>query len=319
VPRDLETPTLTALTLVAFASNSILTRMALAAHEIDASSFTAVRIVSGALMLAAIVRLKDGSWGALRGRGGVGPLALFGYVAPFSFAYLRIGAAVGALVLFGVVQLTMIGWGLARGERPGLRTWIGLAIAATGLVALVARPASRPDPLGVALMTLAGVSWGVYSLAGRGTPDPLAANARSFLWCVPAVAALSLMTQHARFTSARGLTLAVVSGAITSGLGYAIWYRALRGLSATQAAVVQLSVPVIAALAAVAFLGETLSVRLAICGIAVLSGVALVLTAGGATPGLRPDARRRRPRLSRATPSAPRRPGTAGPRPGASR
>lgn len=279
MPRDLETPTLTTLTLVAFASNSILTRMALAAHEIDAASFTAVRIVSGAVMLAAIVRLKDRSWRALRGRGVLGPLALFGYAAPFSFAYLRIGAAVGALVLFGVVQLTMIGWGLARGERPGPRTWIGLAIAATGLVALMVRSASRPDPLGVALMVLAGVAWGVYSLAGRGTLDPLAANARSFLWSVPAVAALSLMTSHARFAGPRGLALAVVSGAITSGLGYALWYRALRGLSATQAAVVQLSVPVIAALGAVAFLGETLSLRLAICGIAVLSGVGLVLTA----------------------------------------
>jgi drug/metabolite transporter (DMT)-like permease len=279
VLRDFETPMLTALALIAFASNSILTRMALAAHEIDAASFTAVRIVSGAIVLTTLVRLQHRSWAQLRGRGALGPLALFAYAAPFSFAYLRIGAAVGALVLFGVVQITMIGWGLARGERPGARTWIGLALAATGLVALMARSASRPDPLGVALMAVAGVAWGVYSLAGRRAPDPLAANARSFLWSVPAALVLGLTMTRFAAASPRGLLLAAISGAVTSGLGYAIWYRALRGLSATQAAVVQLSVPVIAALAAVALLGEALSVRLAICGAAVLGGVALVLTA----------------------------------------
>jgi drug/metabolite transporter (DMT)-like permease len=272
-----ETIALTLLALIAFASNSILTRMALAAGLIDAASFTLVRLASGALVLALLVGVGRGHWGALRPGRWAGPVALFVYAAPFSFAYLRIGAATGALVLFGVVQLTMIGWGIAKGERPRMQTWVGFAIAFGGLVALMLPSVTRPDPLGLALMTVAGVAWGVYSLLGKAAGEPIAANARSFVWSVPLALGLVAM---ARPLSARpwGLVLAVVSGAVTSGLGYAVWYRALRGLKATQAAIVQLSVPVIAALAAVALLGETLSVRLIVCGVAVLSGITLVLT-----------------------------------------
>jgi drug/metabolite transporter (DMT)-like permease len=279
VPRVVETAALTALALFAFAFNSILTRMGLGRGLIDAASFATVRLTTGALMLALLVRLSSPSWRPLRPAGWRGPLALFAYAAPFSFAYLRIGAAAGALVLFGTVQLTMIGWGVAHGERPGARTWLGLVLAAGGLLALTLPSATRPDPLGTAMMVMAGVAWGSYSLQGKGAPDPLAANARGFLWSVPFALALSALTHRSATFTPSGLVLATISGAVTSGLGYAIWYRALRGLTATQAAILQLSVPVIAAGAAVLTLGERVGLRLVICGATVLGGVALALTA----------------------------------------
>lgn len=279
MPRAIETAAFTLLALVAFAANSILTRLALAGGHADAASFVTVRLVSGALTLALLVRLQAGSWGPLRGMRPAGPLALFIYAAPFSYAYLRIGAASGALVLFGSVQLSMIGWGVAHGERPGARAWIGLVVAAAGLAALTLPAASRPDPLGTVLMVVAGMAWAAYSLLGRGTPDPLAANARGFLGSVPLALVLSAVTWRWARADGQGLLLAAISGAVTSGLGYAIWYRALRGLTAMRAAVVQLTVPVIAALGAVALLGETLSPRLGLSGAAVLGGVALALSA----------------------------------------
>ncbi len=280
MPRRLQTSVLTLLALSAFAANSILTRLALGSREIDAGSFTFVRLAAGALVLALIVRGQTGAWASLWGRGALGPLALFAYAAPFSFAYLRIGAAVGALVLFGVVQLTMISWGILRGERPAWRAWLGIVLAGIGLALLTlpSASASQPDPFGIALMALAGIAWATYSLIGRGAPDPLVANAHSFLWSVPLAVVLAVAFQSSIVLSTRGLVLALVSGGLTSGVGYAIWYRALRGLSVTQAAVVQLSVPIIAALAAVLFLDEPLGARLILSGAAVLGGVGLVLS-----------------------------------------
>ena len=297
LPRRLQTSVLTLLALVAFAANSVLTRLALGSREIDAASFTWVRLAAGALVLALIVRGQTGAWASLRGRAGrgplawswvglrergvLGPLALFAYAAPFSFAYLRIGAAVGALVLFGVVQLTMIGFGILRGERLAGRAWLGIVLAGgrPALLTLPSASASQPDPFGIALMALAGIAWGSYSLIGRTAAEPLAANARSFLVSVPLALALGVGFQSSFMLSTRGLALALVSGGLTSGVGYAIWYRALRGLSVTQAAVVQLSVPIIAALGAVVFLAEPLGARLILSGAAVLGGVALVLSA----------------------------------------
>jgi drug/metabolite transporter (DMT)-like permease len=270
---------LTLLALVAFASNSLLTRLALGSRQVDAATFTALRLSSGAVMLAVLVLGQSRSWRALGGAGLAGPLALFVYAAPFSFAYLRIGAAVGALVLFGVVQLTMIGYGIARGEHPTPIMWLGLALAAGGLLVLTVPAVARPDPLGVALMAVAGVAWAVYTLVGRGTPDPLAANARSFLWSTPLAMLLVAIGRAPTHATLRGIALALVSGAVTSGLGYAVWYRALPALTVTQAAVAQLSVPVIAAAGAVLTLGETLSARLMIAGVAVLAGVGIVLSA----------------------------------------
>ena len=273
-----ETIVLTVLALVAFAANSLLNRMALAGHLIDATSYTAIRLGSGAAMLALVVRARAGDWRPLRSPGLAGPLALFGYAVPFSFAYLRIGAAVGALVLFGSVQLTMIGWGLARGERPTLRVWTGLALAAGGLAWLVLPAATRPDPVGTTLMVTAGVAWGVYSLAGKRATDPLAANARSFLWATPLALFVGATQASSLHLSARGALLGALSGSVTSGLGYAVWYRALRGLTAMQAGVVQLSVPVIAAAGAVVLLHKQVSPRLLVAGAAVLGGLALVLS-----------------------------------------
>jgi drug/metabolite transporter (DMT)-like permease len=277
-----KTAALTLLALVAFASNSLLTRLALGTHQIDAASFTAIRLVAGAVMLLALAAAQDRSWSVMQGRGVAGPLALFAYAAPFSFAYLRIGAAVGALVLFGVVQLTMIGYGIARGERPGAMIWLGLVLAAAGLALLTVPSVTRPDPPGVLLMAIAGVAWAVYTLVGRCTANPIAANARSFFWSAPLALVLVLVViglHPEAAPSARGVVLALVSGAVTSGLGYAIWYRALPSLTVTQAAVAQLSVPVIAALGAVAVLGEAVSSRLVVAGVLVLSGVGLVLSA----------------------------------------
>ena len=278
-PVGAGTIALTLLALVAFASNSLLTRLALGSQQLDAASFTALRLASGAVMLAALVVVQSRSWSALRGTGVAGPVALFLYAAPFSFAYLRIGAAVGALVLFGVVQLTMIGYGIARGERPTPMMWAGLALAAGGLLVLTLPAVARPDPLGVALMAVAGVAWAVYTLVGRGRTDPLAANARSFVWSTPLAMLLVALARGPVQATGRGVVLALLSGAVTSGLGYAIWYRALPRLTVTQAAVAQLSVPVIAAVGAALTLGETLTTRLVVSGIAVLAGVGLVLGA----------------------------------------
>jgi drug/metabolite transporter (DMT)-like permease len=270
---------LTAAALIAFASNSLLTRFALGSGEIDAATFTLVRLGSGAVVLALLVRAQAGTWTSLRGGGVRGPLALFAYAAPFSFAYVRIGAAVGALVLFGVVQLTMIGYALFRGERPSFATWTGIALATSGLVILTAPSAMRPDPLGVLLMAVAGIAWGVYSLVGKTTSNPLAANARSFVWSSLLAIVVVFVSRGFSMASGRGLTLAFIAGAVTSGLGYAIWYRALPRLSVMQAAVAQLTVPVLAAIAAVVLLNERVSARLTVSGAAVLSGVALVLWA----------------------------------------
>jgi drug/metabolite transporter (DMT)-like permease len=278
--RPSQTALLTLLALVAFASNSILTRLALGAGAMDAATFTTLRLLAGACVLAAIVRAQGGPSpvGRAGRRGLIGPVALFAYAAPFTFAYVRIGAATGALVLFGAVQITMVGWGIATGERPRVRSWVGIAAAAAGLAWLMLPSLRRPDPIGSALMVVAGCAWGVYSIAGKKATNALAANARSFVWAVPLALLLNLAAASSVAISARGLLLAAISGGVTSGLGYAVWYRALRGLTATQAGIVQLSVPVIAAAGAVVFLHESVSPRLAISGAAVIGGLTLVLS-----------------------------------------
>jgi drug/metabolite transporter (DMT)-like permease len=274
---DLKTMALTTLALIAFASNSILTRLALGLDQIDAATFSSIRLGAGAVVLAVLVRANAGTWAALRSPSVGGGLALFAYAAPFSFAYLRIGAAVGALVLFGVVQLTMIGYGVIRGERPTSGAWAGILLAVVGLAALTAPSATRPDPLGLLLMSVAGVAWAVYSLLGTRGRDPIVANAQSFLWSCPLALVVNLVLRGSAHMSVQGVTLAIVSGAVTSGLGYAVWYRALAHLKITQAAVAQLSVPVIAAFGAVVFLEESMNARLAFSSVAILGGVGFVL------------------------------------------
>jgi drug/metabolite transporter (DMT)-like permease len=275
----MRTAALTLLALMAFASNSILTRLALGSHQIDAATFSSIRLCAGAAALALLVRARSGGWSALRTPSIGGALALFAYAAPFSFAYLRIGAAVGALVLFGVVQLTMIGYGVARGERLTPWAWCGFGLAILGLAALTSPSAARPDLNGLLLMAIAGIAWAIYSLLGHGGGDPVAANARSFLWSCPLAIVLNVALRASVTVTPKGAFLAIVSGALTSGLGYAVWYEALPRLKITQAAVAQLAVPVIAAFAAVAFLHEGLNTRIVLSSVAILGGVAFTLFA----------------------------------------
>ena len=271
------TTLLAAVAMLAFAANSLLCRLALQHPTIDPASFGAVRVAAGAVTLALIVRLRRPPATAARGDW-LAATMLFGYVAFFSFAYLSLSAGTGALILFGAVQLTMFGVGLYGGERFRAAAWAGLALALVGLVVLVAPGLSAPPLLGALSMALAGVAWGVYSLRGRGVTDPIGATAGNFLRATPLALTLALALIGQARADATGLALAVASGAVTSGLGYVVWYAALAGLSSLRAATVQLSVPVIAAFAGVLFLGEAITPRLALASLAILGGIALVLT-----------------------------------------
>ncbi len=266
---------LTLVTLTAFAANSILCRLALKQTGIDAASFTAVRLASGAFALWLIVSLRGGA----RGMEGSWPsaLALFAYAAAFSFAYVTLPAGTGALLLFGAVQATMILAGLRGGERFGARQSIGLALALGGLGYLMLPGLSAPPLGGSVLMLVAGIAWGVYSLRGRGITNPLGATAGNFLRAAPLGLALALAALPWLRLDWAGLGYAVLSGALASGAGYAIWYAALRGLTATSAATVQLSVPVIAAMGGVLFLNEPITPRLVFASAAILGGIALVV------------------------------------------
>lgn len=263
------------LTLAAFAGNSLLCRAALATARTDAATFTTLRIVSGALMLSLLVRLRARSGGAGAGSWG-SALALFVYAAAFSFAYTRLRAGTGALLLFGAVQATMIGWGLRRGERLGARQSAGFGLACAGLIALLLPGIGTPPLRGTALMLLAGVAWGIYSLRGRNAGDPLHATAGNFRRAVPLAVGASVLAAPAAALDSAGAACAIASGALTSGVGYALWYSVLPWLPATHAAILQLSVPVIAALGGVALLGETVTLRLFAAALAILGGIALV-------------------------------------------
>jgi drug/metabolite transporter (DMT)-like permease len=266
---------LTTLAMIAFAGNSLLCRAALKHTSIDAASFTTIRLISGAMMLWLVVRISrgtqtgTGSW--------LSALALFAYAAGFSFAYVGLPAATGALLLFGAVQATMIGHGIWAGERLLKLQLAGLVLALVGLAGLLLPGLSAPPVIGSLLMLGAGVAWGVYSLRGRGAGDPIRVTAGNFLRAVPVAAVLSvLMVDRASLDSA-GILYAVASGALASGIGYAIWYTALPALQAAKAATVQLSVPVIAAVGGTVFLGEPLTLRLVLSSVAILGGIALVI------------------------------------------
>ena len=260
-----------ALAMLAFAGNSLLCRLALKTTPIDAATFTTVRIAAGALTLWVLARGGGlgGSW--------ISALALFAYAAAFSFAYRQLSAATGALLLFGAVQASMIAGGLARGERLRPAQVAGFACALGGLIVLLLPGLSAPPLQASLLMLGAGVAWGVYSLRGRGGGDPLHATAGNFVRAAPFALALSLLALPQASLSADGVLYAIASGALTSGIGYAIWYAALPRLGAVQAASVQLSVPVLAALGGIALLGETPTLRLTACSVAILGGIALVI------------------------------------------
>lgn len=275
-PSTGRTAASTLLAMLAFAANSILCRAALGEGRIDAASFTAVRIASGAATLVVLVALTTGP-GAVRGGSWKAAGLLFLYAAPFSFAYNTLPTGTGALMLFGAVQATMLLAALKQGERPAPAQWIGLGLALAGLVYLVLPGVSAPPPVGSALMVLAGVGWGFYSLVGRGATDPLAATCGNFVRCAPLVALVVLVDHASLRLSSQGVVLAVASGSLASGLGYAVWYAALRGLTATRAATVQLSVPVLAAAGGVLFMGESIGLRLIIATALILGGVGLAL------------------------------------------
>ena len=286
------TAALTLLALIAFASNSILCRLALAPHEIDPANFTLTRLGSGGLTLLLIHAIVTRSWSG-GSRAGARPLGhaliaallLFLYALPFSLAYVSIGAGTGALILFTAVQATMLLGALRSGERFRLLEGVGLCIAIAGLVYLVKPGLSAPSPVGSALMAVAGIAWGLYSLRGRGSKDPLRDTTNNFVLSIPlaiaarwAPAAITapLGFAHTAATT-RGLILAAVSGALASGLGYTVWFAALRGLTAIRASMVQLLVPVIAAAGGVIFLHEAVTARLVVSAALIIGGLGIAL------------------------------------------
>ena len=268
---------LTSLAMIAFAGNSLLCRLALKHTGIDAASFTTIRLISGALMLWLVVRMRrtahtgGGNW--------TSAFALFVYAAGFSFAYVSLPAATGALLLFGAVQATMIGHGIWTGERLLKLQIVGLVLAFGGLVGLLLPGLSAPPLYSSMLMLGAGAAWGVYSLRGKGAGDPISVTAGNFLRAAPIAAALSFLMFNGTSVDHAGFWYAVSSGALASGIGYAIWYTALPALKAPTAATVQLSVPVIAALGGLVFLGEPITLRLVLASVAILGGIALVILA----------------------------------------
>lgn len=274
-PLSLRLFLLTGLALLAFAGNSLLCRIALGPVGMDAASFTAIRLVSGAAMLGLMLRVHGvpgiggGNWPSA--------LALFTYAAAFSFAYLSLTAATGALILFGAVQASMIGHGLWKGERFSALQWLGLSLALVGLLGLLLPGFSAPPLAGALLMLAAGVAWAVYSLRGRGMGNPIIVTAGNFLRAAPLGLLLVLLFNADLSVDATGIACAIASGALASGLGYAVWYAVLPSLPATHAATAQLCVPVIVALGGIAFLGESPSLRLVLAAIAILGGIALVM------------------------------------------
>jgi drug/metabolite transporter (DMT)-like permease len=278
----IRTVVLTSLAMLAFAANSVLARLALGAGVIDAAGYTGVRLAAGAIALVLIVTVAGrtspasyrpaGSWAQAA--------ALFGYAIAFSVAYLALGAAVGAIILFGSVQLGMVGRAIALGDRPGPWEWAGLVAAFAALVYLVAPGAAAPPLWAAALMAASGFCWAAYSLIGRGSTTPLADTTGNFVRCLPAAILLIAVGLWAATPAPAGLAYAIASGAIASGIGYAIWYAALPGLSRVGAASVQLTVPAIAAAGAVLFIGEPLTPRLLVASAVIIGGIAVTIVAG---------------------------------------
>jgi drug/metabolite transporter (DMT)-like permease len=270
---------LTLLAMIAFAGNSLLCRLALKNTGMDAASFTSLRIISGAMTLWLITVIRGGKY--FSAGSWLSALALFGYAAGFSYAYITLPAATGALLLFGAVQTTMIGFGLWNGERFDRRQSAGLACAIGGVAMLLFPGLSAPPLAGSLLMLGAGVAWGVYSLRGKGAGDPTCVTTGNFLRSVPMALLLAVISLNRQKMDAAGFWYAIASGAVASGLGYAIWYNCMRSLKATSAATVQLSVPVLAAIGGIIFLGESITFRIVLASIAILGGIGLVILEKG--------------------------------------
>jgi drug/metabolite transporter (DMT)-like permease len=268
---------LTSVAILCFSANSIFCRLALGPGLIDPATFTTVRILSAAVLLTAGVWLKHGHFPRLGRAKPRSIAAVFVYLAFFSFAYTRLGAGTGALILIAAVQLTMMGIALLRGERFSLLSWIGFSAAIAGVLYLLLPGAAAPDPWGAFLMAISGAAWGIFTLLARGTDDPEETNATNILWCIAPALLVNLCWLDDFHGTFAGFALAVFSGAIATGFGYIVWYLALRGLTSTQAATVQLSMPAVVALGGVVFLSEPLSLRLIVASAAMLGGIALVL------------------------------------------
>jgi len=268
---------LTAFALIAFAANSVLCRLALGSGTIDAASFTGIRLFSGAIALFIILSIKSSNKGLSSKGSWAASFALFLYAITFSYAYLLVDTGTGALILFGSVQISMILMSLISGTRLHLSEWSGVIIAFSGFVYLIVPSITTPSINGFILMTISGISWGVYTLMGRSSKNPLMDTTFNFLRTIPLVVLLALYAMQNIHFSSEGVILALLSGGITSGVGYTVWYIVLRDLSSTQAAVIQLSVPVIAAIGGVVFVAEVITSRLIISTAVVLSGILMVL------------------------------------------
>jgi drug/metabolite transporter (DMT)-like permease len=268
---------LTAAAMLCFAANSLLCRLALAPSRIDAATYTTLRVGSGALILSFVVWLQRRTFPRINRANVLSVASLFAYFIFFSFAYLRLDAGLGALILIGSVQLTMFSVAFCEGERFSGWQWAGLATALLGFVYLVGPGASAPDPLGALLMAICGIAWGSFSLLARGASDPVEANAANLIACALPAAAVNLLAAHDFEATAAGVLLAIASGSIATGLGYVVWYLALRGLPATHAATVQLSMPALVAIGGVGLLSEPLTGRVLVASAMMLGGIALVL------------------------------------------
>jgi len=269
---------LTALTMVAFASNSILCRMALGEQTIDAAGFTALRLLSGAAMMALILVFRNHDF-SLKKINPVSASMLYIYAACFSFSYIRLSVATGALLLFGAVQMTMIGFAIVKGERPGLQSWAGIVTAFAGLVYLLLPGVSTPPLSSASLMIIAGIAWGVYTLRGKGAKQPLVSTGWNFIGTIPLALLTMLVFWNDIQLTSDGVIIAIISGALASSLAYAIWYSVLPHITPTNAATVQLSVPVIAAFGGLVLVGESVSPRLVIASLLVLGGIYMTIRA----------------------------------------
>lgn len=269
--------TLTCIALIAFAANSVLARLALGNNTIDASGFTSIRLLTGAVVLFTIIQFRKNKTKSSTKGSWFSSFMLFIYAITFSYAYLSLDTGTGALILFGAVQITMILISIYNGNRLHFTEWLGVIIAFTGFVYLILPGVNTPSTIGFILMSLAGIAWGFYTIKGRASKNPSMDTAYNFIKTIPFVLVLLLITFDKENYSLEGIILAIISGGITSGIGYTIWYMALKGLTSVQAAIVQLLVPVIAAFGGVLFIAETITQRLTIASLLILGGVLIVV------------------------------------------
>jgi drug/metabolite transporter (DMT)-like permease len=273
-------PLFTTFALCAFAANSVLNRLALGSHLIDPTSYISIRLMSGALTLWLLNSISKQTLSLPKPVSWWPAFYLFLYGITFSFAYQSLSSGMGAFILFGTVQTTMLATVFLRGERPTWAEWLGLAVALTGLVYLLFPGLSAPNPLGALLMVTAGVAWAFYTLKGRGVKDPLQTTALNFALAVPMVLVANVFSFKTSHFNSEGVLYAVISGSLSSGVGYAVWYAALKGLTNTRAALLQLCVPIVAALGGVVFLSETITSRLVLAGLLIVSGIGFALGFG---------------------------------------